>query len=228
MSCCERQRILRLPITMTDVDRLLRDYIQRFEEGGSVDPSDLFEGLERGDQRKLAVLIEGYLEHAARPQEWDPEGFEGSVAQRAVEQVAAEWEAEATPSELVRLRNERKISREELVAKLADSLGVSGMREKVAAYYHRLERGLLPAEGVSAKVWDALAGLLGASSDSLRDAASAMQGPADAARGPAYARTAAPPPEEYRVEHSTAEEVAGMASPGTAEPDEVDRLFTGG
>src|SRR4051794_32352056 len=116
MSCCVRPRTLRLPITMTDVDRLLRDYIQRFEEGETIDPSDFFKGLKQGDQRKLAILIEGYLEHAAPAQKWDPEGFEGSIAQRAVEQVAAEWQADATPSELVRLRKERKISREDLVA----------------------------------------------------------------------------------------------------------------
>ena len=70
-------------MTMTDVDRLLRDYIQRFEAGDSVDPTDLLKGLEDRDRRKLSTLIEGYLEHAARPQEWDPEAFEGSVADLA-------------------------------------------------------------------------------------------------------------------------------------------------
>ena len=29
------------------------------------------------------------------------------------------------------------------MTRLADSLGVSGMRQKVAFYYHRLERGVL-------------------------------------------------------------------------------------
>jgi hypothetical protein len=208
---------------MSDVDRLLRDYIERFESGGSVDPSDLLEGLETGDRRKLSVLIEGYLEHAARPKDWDAEAFEGSLADRAVQRVAAAWSAEAEqlPAELVRLRNEREITREDLVTRLAEALGVSGARAKVASYYHRLERGLLPTEGVSTKVWEALAGLLGTSSDSLREAAaSAPQG--EAAAGPAYARTAGGYPPE-------AETAAGMPSPGEPdEPDEVDRLFTGG
>ena len=207
---------------MTDVDRLLRDYIERFESGGSVDPSDLLEQLDTADRRKLSTLIEGYLEHAARPQEWDPEGFEGSVADRAVQRVAAEWSAGA--GALVSLRNEREITRDDLVTKLADLLGVSSARTKVASYYHQLERGLLPTEGVSGKVWDALANLLGTSSDSLREAASSAA-PADQASAVAYTRMSS-------VDEDAS---AGQASPGEAssgreaeEPDEVDRLFTGG
>jgi hypothetical protein len=211
---------------MTDVDRLLRDYIERFESGGSVDPSDLLAELDAEERAKLSTLIEGYLEHAARPQQWNPEAFEGSVAERAVQRVEEAWSAEAgeLPGELVRLRNERKIERGDLVARLADALGVSGARDKVAFYYHRLERGLLPTQGVSAKVWDALAGVLGTSSDSLREAAAATA-PADQADGAAYARVA----------KADADALAGQASPGAAspgrapdEPDEVDRLFTGG
>ena len=187
------------------------------------------EGLEAQDRQKLSVLIEGYLEHAARPQEWDPEAFEGSAADRAVQRVAEQWSvAGELPGELVRLRNEGKITREDLVAKLADSLGVSGAKEKVASYYHRLERGLLPAEGVSAKVWNALASLLGTTGDSLREAAS--RGAAAEEGGPAYARTAVPAPSALspgradKVSDATSEE--SRTEPD--EPDEVDRLFTGG
>src|SRR5262245_7948383 len=133
MSCCARPTTRRLPMLMTDVDRLLLDYIERFESGGSVDPNDLLEQLDAADRRKLSILIEGYLEHAAKPQDWDAEAFEGSVADRAMQRVAVEWSAGA--GELVRLRNERKITREDLVTRLADALGVSGARAKVASYY---------------------------------------------------------------------------------------------
>src|SRR4051794_10282104 len=111
MSCCVKPMIRRLPILMTDVDRLLRDYIDRFESGDSVDPRDLLDELDGAERRKLSTLIEGYLEHAARPREWDPEAFEGSVADRAVSRVAAGWAEEASEqtSELVRLRNERLV-----------------------------------------------------------------------------------------------------------------------
>ena len=62
-------------MTMTDVDRLLRDYIKRFEAGDSVDPTDLFKGLEDRDRRKLSTLIEGYLEHAAQTTRVGPGGL---------------------------------------------------------------------------------------------------------------------------------------------------------
>jgi hypothetical protein len=219
--------------TMADVDRLLREYIERFEAGGSADPGDLLSQLEGRERTKLSVLIEGYLEHSAPAQDWDPEAFEGSAAERAVARVAESW-SEASgqlPRELVRLRNERQITRADLVSRLADSLGVSDLREKVAFYYHRMERGLLPAEGVSTKVWEALARLLGTSADSLRQAASSVEPGAGATRAvSAYARTAPPPPEEY-ARDVAADVAAGMASPGepeSREPDEVDVLFTGG
>ena len=166
---------------MTDLDKLLRQYIERFESGGDVDPSDLIAQAETGEQAELRELIAGYLEHAAPGREWDAAAFEGSVAERAVARTAEEWSAAAgeLPVELVRLRNEREITRADLVTRLADSLGVSGAREKVASYYHRLERGLLPAEGVSSRVWEALAQLLDTSAEALRRAGGGGETAAD-------------------------------------------------
>src|SRR5262245_374180 len=77
MSCCVRPTTRRLPMMMTDVDRLLRDYIERFESGGSVDPNDLLEQLDAADRRKLSVLIEGYLEHGAKPRSGMPRRSRG-------------------------------------------------------------------------------------------------------------------------------------------------------
>jgi hypothetical protein len=215
--------------TMADVDGLLREYIKRFESGGSADPGDLLDQVEGRERAKLSVLIEGYLEHSAPAQDWDPEAFAGSVAERAVARVTESWSEAAgqLPVELVRLRNAKRITRADLVSRLADSLGVSEMREKVAFYYHRLEHGLLPAKGVSTKVWDALATLLETSADSLREAASSVRAQASA-EGAAYARTAPPPPAKYaqRVDERTG--MASPASPESKEPDEVDELFTGG
>ena len=75
---------------MTDVDRLLQTYIERFEAGDATDPSDLLDQAEGPDRARLSALIDGYLEHAAPPQQWDAEAFEGSVAMRAAEMVAGE------------------------------------------------------------------------------------------------------------------------------------------
>lgn len=214
---------------MTEVDRLLREYIERFESGGSSDPGDLLEQVEGREREKLAALISGYLEHSAPGQDWDPEAFEGSLSERAVARVAETW-SEASgelPVLLVRLRNERRITRADLVTRLADSLGVSAAREKVAAYYHRLEHGLLPSEGVSGRVWEALGGLLQTSAESLREAGSRAGPGAVDHSAAAYARVAPPTPEEYA---QLADRDAGQASPAQpepGEPDEVDRLFTG-
>lgn len=214
---------------MTEVDKLLRQYIERFESGGSADPSDLLSETEGRDRAELSALIEGYLEHAAPAQQWDSEAFEGSVAERAVARVAESWSQASgqLPVALVRLRNARRITRAELVSRLADSLGVASSREKVAFYYHRLERGLLPAERVSSKVWEALATLLETTADTLRQAGSSV-GPASRGRPAAFARTAPPPPDEYVREKAAAS--PGMPSPKreAEEPDEVDVLFTGG
>src|SRR5262249_20137434 len=150
---------IRLRMTMAEVDRLLREYIERFESGGSSDPGEVLAKVEGADREKLSVLIQGYLEHAAPAQDWDPAAFPGSVAGRAVARVAESWSQASgqLPAELVKLRNERQITRADLVGRLADALGVSGARDKVAFYYHRMEQGLLPSEGISSRVWEALA-----------------------------------------------------------------------
>jgi len=143
--------------------------------------------------------------------------------------VRVEWQAAEgeLPTELVKLRNEHQITRADLVTRLADSLGVSAAREKVAFYYHRLERGLLPADGVSLSVWEALAQLLDTSADALRRAGATMRPPPTQGAASAYARTAAPPPPEFAITQ-TSEESTVSDTERTEEPDEVDRLFTGG
>lgn len=215
---------------MTDLDTLLRQYIERFEAGGDVDPNDLLSRAQPGEREELRELIAGYLEHAAPAQRWDAHAFEGSLSQAAVDRVRAEWQAAEgeLPVELVRLRNERQITRADLVTRLADSLGVSGAREKVAFYYHQLERGLLPAEGISSRVWEALGELLDTSADALRRAGAAMRPPPTRGAPSAYARTAAPPPPEYATPQASEEPTTVSDTEHTEKPDDVDRLFTGG
>ncbi len=213
---------------MTDVDTLLRRYIERYRSGGEVDPSDLLAQASGGDRARLAALIEGYLEAEAPAQGWNPDAFEGSLAERAVARLAEEWSGASgqLPSLLVSLREKAKIKRGDLVARLADALGVSAKREKVALYYHRLEHGLLPAQGVSTAVFEALAGVLGTSAEELRRAGESVRPAAGRASAEAiYARTAEPS-EEYAAADELRAPSAAPRSEGE-EPDEVDRLFTG-
>ena len=219
------------PMTMTDADRLLREYIARFESGGSVDPSDLLEQADGRERARLSALIDGYLEHGAPAKQWNPEAFEGSLAERATELVQDSWEAgeEALPRQLVALRNKAKLKRTELFKRLAEALGHPDQEPKVARYYNAIEHGALPTEGISSKVFDALAKILDTSAEALRKAGEAVTPSAGGEPGPAYARMA---PSPGRDESPGYEQRSGPQErpdeiPAEEEWDEVDRLFRG-
>jgi hypothetical protein len=124
---------------------------------------------------------------------------------------------------LPRLRRRAGLKRRELVAQLAQSLGVTPKAEKVERYYHEMEQGLLPARGVADRVLHALAALIGSSTQALREAGRAFAEPQEQeARGfRAFART-----------HSLDASAGAGPPPALAselEPwDEVDQLFRGG
>jgi len=219
---------------MTDVDRLLRQYIEQFESGGSPNPTEFLDHAQDRDRARLSALIEGYLETEAPAREWDADAFEGSMAERAVAGVAESWSTASgqLPSELVARRKEARIKRGDLVTRLAKALGVPDRREKVALYYHQLERGLLPAGGVSSRVFDALAKLLGTTAGELREAGGSISPAFDQASpgiAATHARTARHDPIYAQdADLAAPAPAARPASEQDQEPDEVDRLFTGG
>lgn len=92
-----------------------------------------------------------------------------------------------------------------------------------------MEQGLLPAGGVSERVLEALAGIVGASARLLREAGRAeTAGPAGAAPSATFARSSLPDPDPDYGDGAGGEraEEAGPLPPD--EPDELDRLFRGG
>ena len=107
--------------------------------------------------------------------------------EKSLDGVAGLW-----PAVLPGLRERARLKRAELVARLADALGVSGGEKKVADYYHRMEQGTLPASGVSDRVLEALGKLVGTSAAALRRAgqAAAEPGGAAPAAGAVFARKA--------------------------------------
>ena len=209
---------------MSDVDHLFTEYVREHQAGGEADPRYFLARASPGERTELAALIDGYLTRAPR-QTVDPETFRGSATERTVDELerVIGGQGGLWPALLPRLRDRIGLKRSELVRQLAEALGVGNRSDKVAAYYHQMEQGLLPASGVADSVLEVLGRLVGESAKALRDAGRAAGPPGEAA-APAAAAFA-------RRAYSDEE----MTSPGTAaEPaqpeewDEVDELFRGG
>jgi len=208
---------------MADAHTLLEQYISAHRGGEEADPAAWLDRLPDGGERaKLAALIDAYLSRAPM-REWDPDAFRASglapFAERA--NLALYSEAGSWPAVLPQLREKARIKRSDLVARLASALGAQDKQAKVNGYYHEMETGLLPSDGVDDRVLDALGSILGQSADALRSAGRAVGGAAPGpAPGVAFARTAS--------EAQAGAEPAASAPPPEGEWDEVDRLFRGG
>ena len=217
---------------MADLERLSRDFAAAFEAGERPDPNEWLERVSEAERQELGSLIDQYLMTAPR-RAWDPKAYETSLAKAAVDQVyeSIEGVSGSWPELLPHLRNRARVKRSELVARLAEALGVGGEPrriEKVADYYNRMEHGWLPAEGVSGRVIEALARIVGADPETLRAAGRAALSP-PTIEEQAFARTVL---DEIALSAAAEPDVEAMpappASPGTAGRDEIDELFTGG
>ena len=214
---------------MADLRELVEEFATRFEAGDDPDPADWLKRADEAERQELAALIDSYLMTAPR-RAWDPAAYESSLAKQAVDRVfeSLEGVSGTWPELLPALRNRARVKRSELVRRLAEALGVGTGEpqvEKVGLYYHRMEHGLLPAEGVSQRVIDALAGLVGASAEAIR-AAGQSGGERDLGEGVAYARMA--DADMDMVRPMAAPPAAGGEDAARSEPDEIDRLFTAG
>jgi hypothetical protein len=208
---------------MDPLQQLLTDYIAEHSTGGVADPQVLLSRAEPTQRERLAELIDGYLARAPR-QAFDPVRFAQSPAARIVANLETALDAEiaAWPVLLPRLRVRAALKRSELVARLADGLGVSAKRDKVAVYYHQMEQGQIPGAAVTDRVLDVLGDLLGETRQSLRSAGERSGPPTGVAGLAAFARTAV--------------SAASAGAPGDEGPpqaedsdwDEVDELFLGG
>jgi hypothetical protein len=209
---------------VSEVGRLLAEYVAEHRSGGEADPRAYVRRASPAERPELAVLIDAYLARAPR-QPFDDTSFRGSSAERTVDELerALTGEAGLWPALLPRLRDRAGVKRSELVQRLATALGVSGQSDKVAVYYHQMEQGALPATGVSDQVLEALAVIVGETRQALRDAGGALIGPQQGGRSqpaPVFARRA------YTAEAPAPP--AGTAARPEAEWDAVDRLFRGG
>jgi len=206
---------------VSHTEDLLASYVAAFEAGVSPDPQELLQAA--GHERpQLEAALERYLRDAPR-RSWNAAAFAASGAaavagglDRSLGSRSGLW-----PSLLPRLRARAQLRRADLVGRLAASLGAQAQQEKVGAYYHEMERGLLPAEGVSDRVLEALGSIVGESARALREAgASTFPSSGPQAPEPAFARTTAP---HEGAPSDPGTQAAGQ--PGQPPWDEVDRLF---
>lgn len=211
---------------MADLDRLIDELAADYEAGRRVDPAALLRRADPDQRQELAARIDSYL-MTAPPRKWDPDAYEGSLAQQAVDRVyeAVVAEAGSWPEVLPALRQRAKIKRADLVSRLAAALGFSAAPqvEKVGAYYHRMEQGRLRPAGVSARVIDALAAILGTEPGRIRAAGSGAGAIGEG--GPAFARTAFPNAEFAEDAAEARAQLPAADEPGH---DEIDALFLDG
>jgi hypothetical protein len=213
---------------VTEVDRLFAEYIAEHAAGGDAAPHAFLDRAAAADRPELTVLIDGFLSGAPR-QPFTRGEFAGSGAEAVVDQIERSLGGMSGlwPALLPELRHRAGLKRTELVGRLATALEVTGRQEKVAGYYHEMEQGLLPAAGVSDRVLDALAGIVGSTVEALREAGAALSAPGGpgpaAAGGTAFARQATP----WEQPEAAAPLEPSQAEPET-EPDDIDRLFRGG
>lgn len=203
-------------------DTLFEQFVDAFCADGNTDPLDYVRRAAPESRLALANRIDDYLTHAPRrPLEQRP--ADDRTTEETVDAMMRSLAGHSGmwPSMLPRLRERARIKRSELVERLADALGVSARREKVAHYYHQMELGVLPPDGVSDLVLDALAAILGSSRERLREAAAQLGEPAADAPEAVFARQVSGEPAEVAALRSEDESQAPQL-------DEVDELFRGG
>jgi hypothetical protein len=192
---------------MTDAERLFAEYLREHKTGGDADPGTYLARATPTERTELAAMIDAYLARAPR-QAFDPKGAAGMSTERTVDELERVLTGQAGlwPALLPRLRDRAGLRRSELVEQLSDALGVGSQAEKVAAYYHEMEQGLLPAEGVTDRVLDALGRIVGENADALREAGQAVakgMGPGRAESGAAFARRSHGDPLQPHVKEPT-------------------------
>jgi hypothetical protein len=160
---------------VSGIERLFAEYVAEHQTGGEADPRVYLTKASPGERTELAALIDAYLARAPR-RTFDQSDFAGSSAERTVDELERVLNGQAGlwPALLPRLRDRAGLRRAELVEQLSDALGVGSHADKVAGYYHEMEQGLLPPEGVSDRVLDALGQIVGESADALREAGQAV------------------------------------------------------
>lgn len=200
---------------MSNVDELYRRYVSAYRDNGDADPRIYLDQLRGVDRAELAARIDRFLD-SVPPPAFDATAFARFRADpRRHALVTQILNAET----LAELRADAALTKRAIGEALADELGLAAHANAVRARYHDVETGNVDPRRVRSRVWDALAGILGASAEKLRDAADrTFSGAPGQPGGAAFARSE--------------QAGSGAASPmsdivADSGDDEVDRVFFG-
>ena len=159
---------------MSSVERLLDEYMKEHQSGGVADPVAYLERAAPEDRPELAALIEGYLARAPR-QPFDEAAFRDSPAEGTVEALERSLGGAGGlwPALLPRLRARAGFDGvSSWTASPKCSMSETGAPRSSATTTNGV--GVLPASGVSDRLLQALAKLIGSTAAELRDAGAAL------------------------------------------------------
>jgi hypothetical protein len=200
---------------MSTIDELFSRYVSEYRDAGDADPRPYLDKVRGVDRAELAARIDRFLD-TAPPPAFDADAFARFRAdpkrQAMVTQILSS-------ESLVDLRTAAAATKREVGEALAERLGLAAQANAVRARYHDVESGNVDPRRVASRVWDALAGILGASADALREAAEqTFSGASGQVSGAAFARSEVPVEAMLSMESWPMEE---------SDDDAVDRVFFG-
>jgi hypothetical protein len=152
---------------MSTIDELYRRYVREYRDAGDADPRTYLDELRGVDRAELAARIDRFLD-TAPPPAFDAAAFAKFRADPTRQALVTQILSTET---LAELRAAAAVTKREVGEALAEQLGLATRANAVRARYHDVEAGNVDPRRVAARVWDALAGILGASAERLRDAA---------------------------------------------------------
>lgn len=211
---------------MTSPEQALAHFVEAWNAGRRPRVEAYLEQVPDERRDELADAIATWMALAPEPL-YDDEARAAILAEPAVKAAVAAFEADGGtwPALLPRLRERASLGLADAARGLAQALGVGGREEKVRGYLEAMEGGTLDPGGVSRRVLEALAELLGARADDLERAGRGVgAGPAPAValfRADAEAAPAA----SLEILETAAD---ALLAPTPEHLDEVDLLFRGG
>jgi hypothetical protein len=206
-----------------DPDRILSDFIDAWNAGRRPDVDEHLARAAEPDRDRLLADITAFVAFAPTP-DYDDAALAAIRAEPAVAAGAAATTARGglLPALLPRLRERAAMTTAQLASGLVGALGLPAERApKTRDYIELLEAGELEPRGLSGRLLDAMARVLGVPRGDL-EGARAFGAPAPAA----LFRAEGPAAEATRAELDVIADA--LAAPSGADWDDVDELFRSG